>query len=80
VRLGLTADGWDWVRRTRRETELLTVAECGGLDAARSWLGDHGLTWIEAACSSGPTSQVVQPYGWRDDARLPLGTGWRQGR
>jgi hypothetical protein len=80
VRLGLTADGWDCLRRARRETELLTVAEHGGLDAARSWLGDQGLTWIEATPSPGPAPLVVQPHGWRDDARLPLNARRRQDR
>jgi hypothetical protein len=48
VRLGLAADGWDWLRQTQREPELLSVAEDGGLDAARVWLQRHGLEWTEA--------------------------------
>ncbi|GAA4881457.1 hypothetical protein [Actinomycetospora straminea] len=47
VRLALAADAWNWLRRTHRETELLTVAEAGGLEAACTWLRRHGLAWTE---------------------------------
>ena len=72
VRIGLTADGWDWLRRTHREPELLTVAERYGLDGARHWLHLHGLTWTEATPSPGPPPETIQPYGWRSDARAVL--------
>ena len=72
VRLALTAEGWGWLRRAQRETELLDVCERGGLDAARSWLQKHTLLWHEAA----PTRVherirdccrlcAARPDGWR---------------
>ncbi len=72
VRLGLTSDGWDWLRTTHREPELLAVAERDGLDGARHWLECHGLTWTEATPSPGPPPEIIQPHGWRTDARAVL--------
>lgn len=48
VRIGLTAESWDWIRHNRRETELLDRAEEAGLDSARSWLSELGLDSVEA--------------------------------
>jgi hypothetical protein len=46
TRLGLTVDAWDCIRRARLGPTLLTVAENGGLDAARAWLSARALTSI----------------------------------
>jgi hypothetical protein len=58
VRLGLTAHGWDWLRRTNRETELLVVTENGGLIASRAWLRRDQLNWVEAASPRGKPPHV----------------------
>jgi len=73
IRLGLTAETWEWLRTTGRATELLDVAEHDDLDGARTWSRQQRHGWVEARPSrTGPPPEVVQPYGWRADAQALL--------
>ncbi|MEJ2863065.1 hypothetical protein [Actinomycetospora flava] len=45
--LGLPKDTWDWLTASRREVDLLEVAERGGLADARRWLEQHDLRCVE---------------------------------
>ncbi|NMO90607.1 hypothetical protein [Actinomycetospora sp. TBRC 11914] len=54
TRLGLAADDWAHLVSAQAETELLHVAEGGGLNAARVWLTSRGLRWIDnTGCDPG---------------------------
>lgn len=52
ARLALTVEGWDWLRYTHRETELLDLAEREGLKAVQSWLTSRDLAWAEVDAAS----------------------------
>ncbi|GAA4834244.1 hypothetical protein GCM10023201_23120 [Actinomycetospora corticicola] len=68
-RIALPRETWTRITAQRQETELLAAAEHDGLDGARTWLTSRGLRWFVATPGDGPPSAVIQPYGWRDDAR-----------
>lgn len=44
--IGLSAEVWGWLRTGDHACDLLEVAEIGGMDAALSWLDDHGQTYV----------------------------------
>ena len=43
--IALDGDTWSWLERAGRATELLDVAETGGMAGATAWLDARGLGW-----------------------------------
>jgi hypothetical protein len=48
TRLTITSEAWAWLADVGRSCALLAAGEAHGLDGARAWLRQHGMSWSEA--------------------------------
>ncbi|MHC1559898.1 protein rep [Actinomycetospora sp. C-140] len=70
--IALGPEAWDHISRAGQASELLDVAEIGGISGATAWLDRRGLPWAPARAADRRRSERFRPPRWTTEARTLL--------